>query len=237
MKTRRHRVPFFMMNEFKNRISMRISPLHMLLCLAWLISLPSQAQTDSCEKASNKDQQVICMAISKKEIKLCEGVHRQLLPLRENYRQPLELPGHGTGISAQRFSGFLTGRKKATSAPAANPCNCRAPPPPPCRCSRPAWVGVNGFTEIHRVCAHLDGQCDFAKHVARMRADHTAARNLPWPCASGELSNSSLVTPSSRPFAIARPEAVHGNRPFLTLMPWTLAWSSVKPTQATTGSV
>jgi hypothetical protein len=74
MKTRRHRVPFFMMNKFKNRISMRISPLHMLLCLAWLIPLPSQAQTDSCEKASNKDQQVICMAISKKEIKLCEGM-------------------------------------------------------------------------------------------------------------------------------------------------------------------
>src|SRR3989344_1854602 len=59
----------------------------------------------------------------------------------------------------------------------------------------------------------------------------------PWPWASGESSNSSLVTPSSRPLAMARPEAVQGNRPFLTLMPCALAWSSVRPTHATSGSV
>ena len=35
-------------------------------------------------------------------------------------------------------------------------------------------------------------------------------------------SNSSLVKPSSRPLAIARPEAAHGNRPFCTLMPLRL---------------
>jgi len=39
---------------------------------------------------------------------------------------------------------------------------------------------------------------------------------LPWPWASGESSNSSLVTPSSRPLAMARPEAVQGNKPFFT---------------------
>jgi hypothetical protein len=68
-------------------------------------------------------------------------------------------------------------------------------------------------------------------------------RILPWPrparppsdLASGESSNSSLVTPSSRPLAIARPAAAQVNRPFLTLMPYALAWSSVRPTQATSG--
>ena len=48
---------------------------------------------------------------------------------------------------------------------------------------------------------------------------------LPWPRpawpspdpASGLSSNSSLVKPSSRPLAMARPEAAQGNRPFLTL--------------------
>src|SRR5690606_8402806 len=50
-------------------------------------------------------------------------------------------------------------------------------------------------------------------------------------------SNSSLVKPSSRPFAIARPDAAQGNRPFSTLIPCFLASSSVKPTHATSGSV
>ena len=62
-------------------------------------------------------------------------------------------------------------------------------------------------------------------------------RILPWPLASWESSNRSLVYPSSRPLEMARPEAVQGNRPFLTLMPWALAWSSVRPTHATSGSV
>lgn len=53
---------------------MRLSPIRILLCLAWLTPLLSQAQTGSCEKVSDKDQQVICMATSKKEIKLCEGM-------------------------------------------------------------------------------------------------------------------------------------------------------------------
>ena len=64
-------------------------------------------------------------------------------------------------------------------------------------------------------------------------------RPCPWPPdpSSGLSSNNSLVTPSSRPLAMARPDAVQGNRPFLTLMPWALAWSSVRPTHATSGSV
>ena len=53
---------------------MHLSPIRILLCLAWLTPLLSQAQTDSCEKVSNKDQQVICMAMSKKDIKLCDGM-------------------------------------------------------------------------------------------------------------------------------------------------------------------
>ena len=50
-------------------------------------------------------------------------------------------------------------------------------------------------------------------------------------------SNSSLVKPSSRPLAIARPDADHGNTPFLILRPCFFASSSVRPTHATSGSV
>jgi hypothetical protein len=39
-------------------------------------------------------------------------------------------------------------------------------------------VGVNGFADVHRVCAHLDGQRDLADHVARVRADHATAQDL-----------------------------------------------------------
>jgi hypothetical protein len=39
-------------------------------------------------------------------------------------------------------------------------------------------VGVNGFADVHRVCAHLDGQGNLANHVARVRADHAAAQDL-----------------------------------------------------------
>ena len=39
-------------------------------------------------------------------------------------------------------------------------------------------VGVDGFADVHSVCAHLDGQSDLANHVARVRAHHAAAENL-----------------------------------------------------------
>jgi len=53
---------------------MSLSHIRILVGLAWLTPWPSQAQTGSCEKVSDKDLQVICMAISKKEIKLCDGM-------------------------------------------------------------------------------------------------------------------------------------------------------------------
>jgi hypothetical protein len=73
--------------------------------------------------------------------------------------------------------------------------------------------------------AHLDGQGHLADHVAGMGADDAAADDA--VAVSGESSNSSLVKPSSRPLAMARPEAAQGNRPFFTLMPLALASSSV----------
>src|ERR1022692_347310 len=50
-------------------------------------------------------------------------------------------------------------------------------------------------------------------------------------------SKRSLVKPSSRPLAMARPDAAQGKTLFCTLMPFALASSSVKPTHATSGSV
>ena len=37
---------------------------------------------------------------------------------------------------------------------------------------------MNRLTDVHGVCAHLDGQSDLANHVARMRADHAASQDL-----------------------------------------------------------
>jgi len=51
---------------------------------------------------------------------------------------------------------------------------------------------------------------------------------------AGESSNSSLVTASPRPLAMARPDAVQENRPFLTLMPCALAEKN--PVRAKNGS-
>ena len=39
-------------------------------------------------------------------------------------------------------------------------------------------VGVDGFADVHSVCAHLNRQHDFANHVARVRAHHAAAQDL-----------------------------------------------------------
>ena len=39
-------------------------------------------------------------------------------------------------------------------------------------------VWVDGFADVRRVGAHLDGQSDLANHVARVRADHAAAQVL-----------------------------------------------------------
>ena len=37
---------------------------------------------------------------------------------------------------------------------------------------------VNRLTNIYRIRAHLNGQCDLADHVARMGADHAAAQDF-----------------------------------------------------------
>ena len=39
-------------------------------------------------------------------------------------------------------------------------------------------VSVNGFADVYRISAHLDGQHDLADHVACMCADHAAAQDL-----------------------------------------------------------
>jgi hypothetical protein len=74
-------------------------------------------------------------------------------------------------------------------------------------------VRVDGLADVHGVGAHLDGQGDLADHVARVRADHAAAQDAAVAVGFGESSNSSLVKPSSRPLAMARPEAAQGTGP------------------------
>ena len=39
-------------------------------------------------------------------------------------------------------------------------------------------VGVDGFADVHSVCAHLNRQRDLANHVARVCADNSAGQNL-----------------------------------------------------------
>ena len=53
---------------------MRFSFFNIFFLLSLLAPSLSQAQDGGCEKFANKDQQVICMASSKKEIKLCDSM-------------------------------------------------------------------------------------------------------------------------------------------------------------------
>ena len=53
---------------------MRFSLHHIIFTLALLAPTLSQAQDEGCEKIASKDKQVICMASSKKEIKVCDGM-------------------------------------------------------------------------------------------------------------------------------------------------------------------
>ena len=39
-------------------------------------------------------------------------------------------------------------------------------------------VRVNCLADVHRICAHLDGESNLADHVACVRADHAAAQDL-----------------------------------------------------------
>jgi hypothetical protein len=92
---------------------------------------------------------------------------------------------------------------------------------------------VNRLADVHRVSAHLDRQSCRRHECQRCRRRESCrGHGLP-----GESSNKSLEKASSRLLAIARPEAVQGDRPFLTLRPCALAWSSVRPTHATSGSL
>ena len=53
---------------------MRFSFVPLILSFVLLVPTLSQAQDEGCEKMSSKDKQVICMASSKKEIKVCDGM-------------------------------------------------------------------------------------------------------------------------------------------------------------------
>ena len=39
-------------------------------------------------------------------------------------------------------------------------------------------VRVDGFANVHRISAHLNGQGNLPDHVASVGADHAAAQNL-----------------------------------------------------------
>ena len=43
-------------------------------------------------------------------------------------------------------------------------------------------VRVNRLADVHRVCTHLNRQCNLADHVTRVRADQAAVLpSAPWP--------------------------------------------------------
>ena len=98
-------------------------------------------------------------------------------------------------------------------------------------------VRMNGLTDVHGVSAHLNGQRNLTNHVASMRADHAAAQDLVVTVRFGAVIKQQFRDVFVAAVCDGVPEAVQGNKPFLTLMTWALAWSSVRPTQATSGSV
>ena len=65
---------------------------------------------------------------------------------------------------------FLTG-----GTPVQMPCTSLAAMPMP---SVSVGVGVDGFADVHRIGAHLNGQGDLADHVVGVGAIEAAARNL-----------------------------------------------------------
>src|SRR5262249_23848920 len=76
-----------------------------------------------------------------------------------------------------------------------------------------------------------------ARHTSPIRSP-ACVPTMPPPSSRWLLSSkSSLVKPSSRPFAIARPDAAQGKTAFPYLIPCALHCSSVRPAQATSGSV
>ena len=81
-----------------------------------------------------------------------------------------------------------------------------------------SWMRVNSETEILRIGTHLDGHGRLGDQIARMWPDNPRTNDP-----SVSLSNSSLVTPSSRPIPSARPLAAHGKTPFSNSMPCSMA--------------
>ena len=90
---------------------------------------------------------------------------------------------------------------------------------------------VDGLADVGRVGAHLDGERELADQVAGAGADDAARRR----CDASRLSKMSLVNPSSRALAIARPDAAQGNLATPIFAPLFFASSSVRPTQAISG--
>ena len=81
-------------------------------------------------------------------------------------------------------------------------------------------VGVDRPADVHGTGTHRDGQRDRSDPVARVGATHAAARNVSVGVDFGRAMRQELGNSFVAPLPIAWPEAVHGNRPFLTLMPW-----------------
>src|SRR3954469_13411757 len=76
-----------------------------------------------------------------------------------------------------------------------------------------------------------------AKAISLMRSPAPRPTMPPPRMRWSSASKMSLVKPSSRALAMARPEAAHGNLETPTLVPAFFASSSVSPTQAISGSV
>jgi len=91
---------------------------------------------------------------------------------------------------------------------------------------------MHGQRDVFRGGAHLDGEHRFGDQFARTCAADTHAQH-----ASVSGSMSIFVMPSVRSNDMARPDAAHGNLETSYLMPRSLASPSVRPHQASSGSV
>ena len=97
---------------------------------------------------------------------------------------------------------------------------------------------VNRFADIHRIRTHLNRQHNLANHVTRMRAEHAAAQDLAVAVRFGGVIKQQLGDACVAAIGNGAAGGGLGKQTLLNLDALgARPESSVRPTQATSGSV